>query len=196
MYAYIRGIVSDIAADRAVLEAAGVGYELFAGRKTLDKLILGEEAKLYTHLHLAEGVQALYGFYDPEEREMFRRLIGITRVGPKLAISVLSVMLPSDVISAVVTDNPAAFDAVQGMGRKMAQRVILELKEQVKDAPIPVKTGQAIPVNVPENIRSEAVQALVALGYDGLTASRAVSAVEEAKNVEELITKALRKLAR
>ncbi len=196
MYAYIRGIVSDIAADRAVLEAAGVGYELFAGRKTLDKLILGEEAKLYTHLHLAEGLQALYGFYDPEEREMFRRLIGITRVGPKLAISVLSVMEPSDVISAVVTDNPAAFDAVQGMGRKMAQRVILELKEQVKDAPIPVKTGQAIPVNVPENIRSEAVQALVALGYDGLTASRAVSAVEEAKNVEELITKALRKLAR
>ena len=196
MYAYIRGIVSDIAADRAVLEAAGVGYELFAGRKTLDKLILGEEAKLYTHLHLAEGVQALYGFYDPEEREMFRRLIGITRVGPKLAISVLSVMEPSDVISAVVTDNPAAFDAVQGMGRKMAQRVILELKEQVKDAPIPVKTGQAIPVNVPENIRSEAVQALVALGYDGLTASRAVSSVEEAKNVEELITKALRKLAR
>ena len=196
MYAYIRGIVSDIAADRAVLEAAGVGYELFAGRKTLDKLILGEEAKLYTHLHLAEGVQALYGFYDPEEREMFRRLIGITRVGPKLAISVLSVMEPSDVISAVVTDNPAAFDAVQGMGRKMAQRVILELKEQVKDAPIPVKTGQAIPVNVPENIRSEAVQARVALGYDGLTASRAVSAVEEAKNVEELITKALRKLAR
>ena len=196
MYAYIHGIVSDIAADRAVLEAAGVGYELFAGRKTLDKLILGEEAKLYTHLHLAEGVQALYGFYDPEEREMFRRLIGITRVGPKLAISVLSVMVPSDVISAVVTDNPAAFDAVQGMGRKMAQRVILELKEQVKDAPIPVKTGQAIPVNVPENIRSEAVQALVALGYDGLTASRAVSAVEEAKNVEELITKALRKLAR
>ena len=196
MYAYIRGIVSDIAADRAVLAAAGVGYELFAGRKTLDKLILGEEAKLYSHLHLAEGVQALYGFYDPEEREMFRRLIGITRVGPKLAISVLSVMEPSDVISAVVTDNPAAFDAVQGMGRKMAQRVILELKEQVKDAPIPVKTGQAIPVNVPENIRSEAVQALVALGYDGLTASRAGSAVEEAKNVEELITKALRKLAR
>ena len=196
MYAYIRGIVSDIAADRAVLEAAGVGYELFAGRKTLDKLILGEEAKLYTHLHLAEGVQALYGFYDPEEREMFRRLIGITRVGPKLAVSVLSVMEPSDVISAVVTDNPAAFDTVQGMGRKMAQRVILELKEQVKDAPVPVKAGPAIPMNVPENIRSEAVQALVALGYDGLTASRAISAVEEAKNVEELITKALRKLAR
>ena len=197
MYAYIRGIVSDIAADRAVIEAAGVGYELFAGRKTLEKLILGEEAKLFTHLHLAEGVQALYGFYSQEEREMFRRLIGITRVGPKLAISVLSVMEPADVISAVITDNPAAFDQVQGMGRKMAQRVILELKEQVKDTPLPSgKAGQAATVNVAENIRAEAVQALVALGYDGLTASRAVSAVEEARNVEELITRALRQLAR
>ena len=197
MYAYIRGIVSDMAADRVVIEAAGVGYELFTGRKTLDKLIQGEEARLYTHLHLAEGVQALYGFYTQEEREMFRRLIGITRVGPKLAISVLSVMEPSDVISAVVTDNPAAFDPVQGMGRKMAQRVILELKEQVKDVPLPAgKPGQTVEINVSENIRAEAVQALVALGYDGLTASRAVSAVEEAKNVEELITKALRKLAR
>ena len=149
MYAYIRGIVSDIASDRAVLEAAGVGYELFAGRKTLDKLILGEEARLYTHLHLAEGVQALYGFYTEEEREMFRRLIGISRVGPKLAVSVLSVMEPADVISAVVTDNPAAFDPVQGMGRKMAQRVILELKEQVKDTAVPLgKPGQPAMTNV------------------------------------------------
>jgi len=197
MYAYIRGIVADVFADRAVLEAAGVGYELFAGKKTLEKLIPREEAKLFTHLHLAEGVQALYGFYTEEEREMFRRLINISRVGPKLAVSVLSVMEPSDVISAVVTDNPTAFDPVQGMGRKMAQRVILELKEQVKDVPVPAgKPGQTMQATIPENIRSEAVQALVALGYDGLTASRAVSAVEEAKNVEEMITKALRKLAR
>ena len=128
---------------------------------------------------------------------MFRRLIGITRVGPKLAISVLSVMEPSDVISAVVTDNPAAFDPVQGMGCKMAQRVILELKEQVKDVPLPAgKPGQTVEINVSENIRAEAVQALVALGYDGLTASRAVSAVEAAQNVAGLITTALRKLAR
>ncbi len=106
-------------------------------------------------------------------------------------------MEPSDVISAVITDNPSAFDPVQGMGRKMAQRVILELKEQVKDASIPSgKPGQPFQIQVAENIRAEAVQALVALGYDGLTASRAVSAVEEAKSVEELITKALRKLAR
>ena len=195
MYAYIRGIVAETAPDRAVLEAGGVGYELFVSKKALDRLVMGEEAKLFAHLHLAEGVQALYGFYSTEERDMFRRLISISRIGPKLAMSVLSVMDPSDVVSAVITENAAAFDQVSGMGRKTAQRVILELKEQVKDAPLPTaQKNSALPVA--EDIRVEAVQALAALGYDGLTASRAVSAVEEARDVQELITKALRRLAR
>ena len=195
MYADIRGIVAETAPDRAVLEAGGVGYELFVSKKALDRLVMGEEAKLFAHLHLAEGVQALYGFYSTEERDMFRRLISISRIGPKLALSVLSVMDPSDVVAAVITENAAAFDQVCGMGRKTAQRVILELKEQVKDAPLPAaQKNSALPVA--EDIRVEAVQALAALGYDGLTASRAVSAVEEARDVQELITKALRRLAR
>lgn len=195
MYAYIRGIVAETAPDRAVLEAGGVGYELFVSKKALDRLVMGEEAKLFAHLHLAEGVQALYGFYSTEERDMFRRLISISRIGPKLAMSVLSVMDPGDVVAAVITENAAAFDQVSGMGRKTAQRVILELKEQVKDAPLPAaQKNSALPVA--EDIRVEAVQALAALGYDGLTASRAVSAVEEARDVQELITKALRRLAR
>ena len=195
MYAYIRGTVTEIAADRAILETAGVGYELFVSRITGNKLILGEEAKLYTHFYLADGVQALYGFFDTEEREMFRKLLSVTRVGPKLALAVLSAITPGDVISAVVTDTPSVFDPVPGLGRKTAQRIILELKERVKAEPIAVSalnTG-----SVPgENIRAEAVAALSSLGYDGLTASRAVTAVEEASSVEELITKALRKLAR
>lgn len=195
MYAYIRGIVAETAPDRAVLEAGGVGYELFVSKKALDRLVMGEEAKLFAHLHLAEGVQALYGFYSTQERDMFRRLISISRIGPKLAMSVLSVMDPGDVVAAVITENAAAFDQVCGMGRKTAQRVILELKEQVKDAPLPAaQKNSALPVA--EDIRVEAVQALAALGYDGLTASRAVSAVEEARDVQELITKALRRLAR
>ena len=117
MYAYIRGIVDEIGADRAIVEAGGVGYELFCSSITLKTLLVGNAAKLYTHLHLAEGVQALYGFADTEERDMFRRLLNVSRVGPKLAISVLSTMTPSDVRAAIVTDNPAAFDRVSGMGR-------------------------------------------------------------------------------
>ena len=197
MYAYIKGIVDETGADRAVLEAAGVGYELFCSTMTLKTLIIGKEAKLYAHLHLAEGVQALYGFADPEERDMFRKLLNVSRIGPKLAISVLSAMTPSDVRAAIVTDNPAAFDRVAGMGRKTAQRVILELGESIRQeagSVLPKKTEDAKP-SLP-SMQSEAVAALTSLGYDGLTASRAVAKIKEAASVEDLITKALRSMAK
>ena len=197
MYAYIRGIVDEIGADRAIVEAGGVGYELFCSSITLKTLLVGNAAKLYTHLHLAEGVQALYGFADTEERDMFRRLLNVSRVGPKLAISVLSTMTPSDVRAAIVTDNPAAFDRVSGMGRKTAQRVILELQESIRQetpGAVPIKAGEAKP-SLP-TLQSEAVAALTSLGYDGLTASRAVAKIKEADTVEELITKALKSMAK
>ena len=197
MYAYIRGTIDETGADRAVIEAAGVGYELFCSTMTLKTLTVGGQAKLFTHLHLAEGVQALYGFADTEERDMFRKLLNVSRIGPKVALSVLSTMTPSDVRAAIVTDNPAAFDRVAGMGRKTAQRVILELGESIRQESVgaaPVKTAEAKP-SLP-SMQSEAVAALTSLGYDGLTASRAVAKIKEADSVEELITKALRSMAK
>ncbi len=194
MYAYIKGLVADVSVDHAVIEAAGVGYEIFCSSLTLKTLLTGNQAKLYTHLHLADGVQALYGFADPEEREMFRKLIGVTRVGPKLAIAVLSVLTPSDIRAAIVTDNPAAFDRVSGMGKKTAQRVILELQSLVKGEAVSLKPSANAPSV--QDIRTEAVAALTSLGYDGLSASRAVAAVKEADSVEDLITKALRSMAK
>ena len=191
MYAYIDGTVYEVLPDRAIVEACGVGYELNCSGMTTRRLIAGERAKLYTHLHLADGVMALYGFYDTNERDMFRRLLSVTRVGPKLALSVLSVLTPSDVATAVVTENAAAFDRVPGMGRKTAQRVLLELKEHVRAEQL----VQGVPDDAPD-IRSEAVAALVSLGYDGLAAGKAVAAVEKAGSVEELLTAALRILAR
>lgn len=198
MYAYIRGNVTEINMDFAVIEAAGVGYELHASSKTLDKLQINTEAKLYTHLHLADGIQALYGFYDTEERDMFRRLITVSRVGPKLALSVLSHMTPQDVITSVVTETVSAFDPVSGMGRKTAQRVILDLKEQLKGyVPVTQPTSNMNTVgSTAANIQMEAIAALTSLGYDGLTASKTVTQITDADSVESLITKALRKLAR
>ncbi|HML69118.1 MAG TPA: Holliday junction branch migration protein RuvA [Clostridia bacterium] len=193
MYAYISGIVDEILTDRAVLEAGGVGYELFCSAMTLKRLRVGQKERLYTHLHLAEGIMALYGFYEPEEKDMFRRLLTVTRVGPKLALSVLSVLTPSDVAGAIVTNNAAAFDRVSGMGRKTAQRVLLELKERVETSEMLGNSGAN--VDAPD-IRSEAVAALVSLGYDGLAAGKAVAAIEQADSVETLITAALRKMAR
>lgn len=192
MYAYITGIVDELLTDRAVLEAGGVGYELFCSAMTLKRLRAGQKERLYTHLHLAEGIMALYGFYEPEEKDMFRRLLTVTRVGPKLALSVLSVLTPSDVAGAIVTNNAAAFDRVSGMGRKTAQRVLLELKERVETSEM---LGAGANADAPD-IRSEAVAALVSLGYDGLAAGKAVAAVEKAESVEALITAALRRMAK
>lgn len=191
MYAYISGIVDELLPDRAVLEAGGVGYELFCSALTLKRLRAGQKERLYTYLHLAEGVMALYGFYEPAEKDMFKRLLTVTRVGPKLALAVLSILTPSDVAGAIVTNNAAAFDRVSGMGRKTAQRVLLELKERVE-------TSEMIGSGVTDapDIRSEAVAALVSLGYDGLAAGKAVAAIEKAESVEALITAALRKMAK
>ena len=189
MYAYIRGTAAEVLPDRAVLEAAGVGYELLCSSQTLKRLAAGREVKLYTHLYLADGVMALYGFFDTAERDMFRRLLGVTRVGPKLALAVLSQLSPQDVAIAIVTENAAAFDRVPGMGRKTAQ-----LKERVQTEEM-LGGGEA-PAAQTQDLRAEAVAALVSLGYDGLSASRAVTAVEDAASVEELIKKALRAFAK
>lgn len=194
MYAYIRGTAAEVLPDRAVLEAAGVGYELLCSSQTLKRLVAGREAKLYTHLYLADGVMALYGFFDTAERDMFRRLLGVTRVGPKLALAVLSQLSPQDVAIAIVTENAAAFDRVPGMGRKTAQRLLLELKERVQTEEM--RGGGEAPAAQTQDLRAEAVAALVSLGYDGLSASRAVTAVEDAASVEELIKKALRAFAK
>jgi len=195
VYAYISGVVDQVLTDRAIVEAAGIGYELLCSGMTLKTLASGKHARLYTHLHLAEGVMALYGFSDTAERDMFRRLIGITRVGPKVALSVLSILTPSDVAAAVITQNAAALERVPGMGKKTAQRVLLELKEKVETSEMAGAQGAMVDESGTD-IRAEAVAALVSLGYDGLSASRAVTAAGEAKSVEQLITQSLRLLAK
>ncbi|MDO4572662.1 MAG: Holliday junction branch migration protein RuvA [Clostridia bacterium] len=193
MYAYIRGTVAELGPDRAVIEAGGMGYELLCSGLTIRRLQAGAETRLYAHLHLAENVMALYGFYDEEERAMFRRLIGVTRVGPKLALAVLTHLTPSDVAAAIVTDNAAAFDRVPGLGKKTAQRVLLELKEHVRAEEM---LSSLAPDAAGGDVRAEAVAALVSLGYDGLSASRAVTGVQEFTGVEGLITAALKALAK
>lgn len=194
MYAYIRGTVEEVLSDRATIDVGGVGYMLFCSSNTLKTLVRGNSGKLFTYLHLADGVMALYGFATMDEKEMFQRLIGVSRIGPKLAISVLSVLTPEDVYAAIMTDNPGAFDHVSGLGRKTAQRIILELHEAVG---IPSFSGNENAGSPTINdFRAEAVAALTSLGYDGLSATRAVAAIEQADSVEELLTKALRSLAR
>ena len=128
-----------------MLDACGVGYELYCSAQTRKCLRAGAEHKLYVHFHisLSQDVMALYGFETQEERAMFRRLIGVTRVGPKLALSVLSVLSVSDIAGAILTENAAAFDKVPGMGRKTAARVLLELKEKIGEGAIGFRGASA-----------------------------------------------------
>ena len=192
MYAYIKGIVDQITADQAVIEAYGVGYELNCSSLTLRELRTGQNAKLYTHLNVSQDAVALYGFRSDEERAMFRKLLGVSRIGPKVALSVLSVLTPEDVSLAVMTDNVAAFDRVQGMGKKTAARVILELKEKVDLA---VRSAESVK-GASAPLRTEAIAALVSLGYDGAEAGRVVSELPETDSVEDMIKSALREFSR
>ena len=191
MYAYIKGNIDSVTVDRAVVEACGVGYELLCSSITLRSLRPGMPAKLFTHLNISQDAVALYGFGTEAERTMFRKLINVSRIGPTVALNGLSVLTPEDISLAVMTDNAAAFDRVQGMGRKTAARVILELKEKVDLVP-----GSTDSAPTSSSIRTEAIAALVSLGYDGAEAGRIVSDLPEYDSVEDMIKYALREFSR
>lgn len=193
MYAYIKGVVDEIGMDYAIIEAAGVGYMLSCSKYTLDLLNIGETQKLYVHMGISQDNVTLYGFIQPEERAMFRSLISVSRIGSRIALSILSHMNVSDVAMAVATGNAAAFDPVPGMGKKTADRLLLELKEKIS---LPATAQSSASSSTPRayDMRSEAIEALIALGYDGLTAGKAIGAIKdgECSTVEQMIKHALR----
>ncbi len=195
MFAFLEGIADSIDADRVIINVSGVGYELLCSRNTLDRIGNGEVVRLYTHFQLSQDAVALYGFVTQEERAMFRQLITVSKIGPRTALSALSVLTPSDITSAIVTENAAAFEGVPGIGKKTAARLLLELKEKISlndiiTANARVETKNA--VSASNAMRSEAVAALMALGYDGVSAGRAVNAVDDCERVEDMITAALK----
>lgn len=195
MFAFLEGIADSIDADRVIINVSGVGYELLCSRNTLDRIGKGKVVRLYTHFQLSQDAVALYGFVTQEERAMFRQLITVSKIGPRTALSALSVLTPSDITSVIVTENAAAFEGVPGIGKKTAARLLLELKEKISlndiiTANARVETKNA--VSASNAMRSEAVAALMALGYDGVSAGRAVNAVDDCERVEDMITAALK----
>ena len=191
MLAYLNGYITDAFPDRVYLDVNNVGYEVFCSRNTLDRVSLHTDVRMYIYLYLTEGAVALYGFSTPDEKESFKQLTSISRIGPKLAMSILSYLTPEDINTAILTENAAAFSSVPGLGKKTAQRLILEMKEKVSGIPVMnTSTGSG-----GYNMISDAVEALVALGFDGLSASKAVTSVKDAGTVEDIIKAALRQLS-
>lgn len=195
MIAFVCGTVEEIGLDYAVLDVGGVGYLVYTNTAALSQLECGKTAKLLTVFTVREDAMTLYGFLTVREKHLFERLQTVTGVGPKLAMTVLSHLNPQQLSLALATGDAAALRRVPGVGNKTAQRMVLELKEQMgKDELAPAVTGGA---SSPAafNAVSEAVQALISLGYTGTEAALAVESVRDAgERVEELVMAALKKM--
>jgi holliday junction DNA helicase RuvA len=196
MYAFIGGKLDHKETDRVVIDAGGVGYEICVSPRTLSQMpAAGEPARVFTYLHVREDIMQLYGFGSREEKAMFIKLLGVSGVGPKLAMSILSGLTVAELAIALVTKDAQAISRVNGVGRKTAERLILELRESVGQGEL---AGVAADVGAPASAgpAHEAIQGLMALGYSSVEATKAVGAAGDVGNVEEIILRALKALDR
>jgi Holliday junction DNA helicase RuvA len=180
-----------------MLDVGGVGYELEAPMTTFYELpAVGERVTLYTHLVVREDAHLLYGFVREAQRRLFRELLKVNGVGPRVALAVLSGLSDEEFCRCVAEEDIARLTKVPGIGRKTAERLVIEMRDKLpKDIPTPASTTAAGPVT-PGDPVSEAVSALVALGYKPNEASRAVrSASTKGLSAEEIIRQALKGMA-
>jgi len=192
MYAYIKGVVSGIEQNAVIIDVGGIGYRVFTNTFSISSLKKGDEAKMYTRLIIREDEHILYGFATNEEKNMFEKLISVNGVGPKVALSVLSTVRASDIGAAVISSNFAVFESVPGIGKKTAQRLVLELKEKVSMSDAVENYDFA-----PSNIMEDAAMALMGLGYQRNEAMSALAAVKSlGDTAEDLVLLALKRLGR
>lgn len=195
MYAYIKGTLEIKSSDYIVVEANGIGYKIFMSGNTIQKLgELNSIVKIYTHYHVREDNISLYGFYNLEELRMFELLIGVSGVGAKSAIAILSNITPSAFALAVISNDIKALTKLPGIGSKSAQRIILELKDKLKtEETIAAENDFEIQtVLAKDDNMHEAISALQVLGYPVKDATKAVSSIDCTNlTIEEIIKKAL-----
>lgn len=196
MYYYIRGILVHKDTDFVVVDAGGVGYKIHTSALTIENLgaDMNNEVLMYTYLHVREDVQMLYGFKTREEHGMFLTLLSVNGVGPKAALAILSAAAPAQLAAAVITNDVKTITKAQGVGPKLAQRIILELRDKIKNEDLDMGAYDTVDEAPVTDSMGEAVSALVALGYSHQDAKKAVSGVDGSLSVEEIIKKALSKL--
>lgn len=198
MLYHIDGLVSALEPGLAVLDCGGVGFALNVASTTLSRLKTGERAKLYTYVHVREDCLELYGFYTAAERRSFQLLLGVSGVGPKAALSILSVGTPESLAMAIVSGDEKALTAAPGIGRKLAQRVILELKDKLGREMDGIVLGQGPAPGGPPGASgkvADAAAALAVLGYGSGEISAALRAVDtESLGLEEIIRQCLRQM--
>lgn len=197
MIGCLKGVLLDKRPPTLVLDVHGVGYELDAPMTTFyDLPTVGERVTVYTHMVVREDAQMLFAFSDAAQRDVFRSLLKVSGVGPRVALAILSTLSTRDFFAAVTNDDAACLTRVPGIGRKTAERLIVEMRDRVMkqagddgETPVPVAERRDNPVE-------DAVEALMALGYKPAEASRAIRSLDgDGRSSEDLIRQALRQLA-
>ncbi len=194
MFYYLNGTIAHVEPSMAVVDVGGVGYACYVTANTLSYITVGERAKLYTYCNIREDAFDIYGFYNESEKRSFEMLIGVSGVGPKAALAILSVCSPETLATAVITDNEKAITAAAGVGKKLAQRVILELKDKMAkeydSSSFSSNTGTLAQTG---SKGSEAASALAVLGYTPNEITAALKNVDvERLSLEEIIRQALK----
>lgn len=200
MFYYLNGTVAHIAPYLVVVDCGGVGYACRTTNHTISTLTKGTVAKLYTYLHVREDVFELYGFSSEGELSSFQMLLGVSGVGPKAALAILSSNTPEGLALAIVSENEKALTSAPGIGKKIAQRIILELKDKLAKGQLsatgaePFAGGVTI---IPENKTSEASAALAVLGYGQPEITAALKGLDvDQMTLEEIIKQALKRMVR
>ena len=199
MFYYLNGVVAEMEANLAVIDCGGVGYACATTNYTLSQLKKGERAKLYTYMNVREDAVELFGFASQSELHSFKLLLGVSGVGPKAALSILSANTPANRAMAVVMGDEKTLTAAPGIGKKIAQRIILELKDKLakEQSSFSGDTGAMLPVAVPDDKTREAGAALAVLGYSASEVAAALKGIDmDALPLEEIIRQALKRMVK
>ena len=201
MFYYVNGTVAETGPNLAVIDCGGVGYACMTTNNTLSQLKKGEKKKLYTYLNVGESIFDLYGFATQNELNSFKLLIAVSGVGPKAALAILSTSTPESLAMAIVTGDEKSLTAAPGVGKKIAQRIILELKDKMaKESAVTgldFSGGGAVSAPAFTSKATEAAQALAVLGYTSAEVSMALKGVDvENLPLEEIIRQSLKKMVK
>ena len=201
MFYYVDGTVSVLRQGLAVIDCGGVGYACHVSQNTISKLKVGAKARLLTYLNVREGIFELYGFIDEEEKSCFEMMIGVSGVGPKAALSILSVAPPDRLALSIITGDEKMLTQAPGIGKKIAQRIVLELRDKMSKEQLE-SAGSSAPAVAAEssggvNHTQEAVAALMVLGYTQAEALHAMKGIDAAGlEGDEIIRQCLKKLVK
>lgn len=195
MYYYLKGEVVLKQDNFVVLDIGGVGYKLYTSGLSQESVALEDRVMFYTHVYVREDIFDIYGFASRDELSMFLHLLSVSGVGPKAALAILSVVTPNRLVLAVMTSDAKTLTKASGVGTKMAQRVILELKDKLKNTEIvPEELASGGAELITDNSALEAVSALTVLGYSLNEAKKAVAEIDSTLSTEEIVKQALTKL--